>query len=209
MTITVSKLTKRFNRNVIFSDMSCSFPSNSISAILGPNGSGKSTFLRVLAAQLEPDEGSLHYPEGMNSHNAYQELGFVAPYIDIPEEFSFDELLTFHKKFKSSVLSNDEIIDRCHLLKFRHTAIKEYSSGMKQRVKLSLNLFFDLKLYLFDEPCSHLDKEGFQWFNEHVQALTKKGIVVIGSNNENEYRHAQQLIDIQHFKKNGSISANN
>ena len=201
MTIIANELTKRFNRNVIFKNFTYTFSKGEVTAVLGPNGSGKSTLLRVLSGQLEPDEGSLSYFNGEStSDNIFQSLGFVAPYIDVPEEFTFKELLAFQRKFKHSELSNEEIIDNCHLRKFQDTSIKEFSSGMKQRVKLSLNLFFEHKVFIFDEPCSHLDKEGFDWFNAYLAKIAKKGIVIVGSNNPNEYLCAKQFVDIQDFK---------
>lgn len=201
MTIIANNITKRYNRNVIFKDFSFQFDNKRISAILGPNGSGKSTLLRILSSQLEPDSGSLSYFDGkVLADKIFKHIGYVAPYIDIPEEFTFNELLSFQKKFKSSSLSNDDIIDKCHLLNFKDTCLKEFSSGMKQRAKLSLNLFFNHEIYLFDEPCSHLDKEGFAWFNANIQELKGNGTIVICSNNSDEYLHAEQFVDIQDFK---------
>ncbi|MFY0672572.1 MAG: ABC transporter ATP-binding protein [Bacteroidia bacterium] len=201
MTITVKNLAKKYNRSVIFKGLDYEFQKGIITAITGSNGSGKSTLLRVLSSQLEPDAGNLVYEVADNDHSmVYEHIGFVAPYIDIPDEFSFLELLKFHSKFKQPTLSLDQIITTCFLEHFAKKPIKEYSSGMKQRVKLSLNLFFLNEIYLFDEPCSHLDSNGFNWFNKHLPNLKKHGTVIIASNNKEEIKHASQSIDIQQFK---------
>lgn len=201
MTITVKNLAKRYNRNVIFKGFSAQFEPEKTYAILGPNGSGKSTLLKVLASITDPDEGEIVYQvPNIKKEHIFQTVGYVAPYIDVPEEYTFPELLTFHSKFKASRFALTEIVERCGLSKFVDVPIKEYSSGMKQRVKLSLVLFFKNLISIYDEPCSHLDKEGFDWYNEHVQNHVKHGLVLIGSNNPEEYRSADVHIDIQSFK---------
>lgn len=150
---------------------------------------------------IEPDEGTLTYdlPAPYNKQ-VYRAVGYVAPYIDIPDEYTFGELLDFHSKFKEAMLKKNDVIDRCGLSKFKMVPIKEYSSGMKQRVKLSLVLFFKNWISVYDEPCSHLDKEGFAWFNEHLQNRVQHDLVLIGSNNTEEYKTATVHMDIQSFK---------
>jgi energy-coupling factor transporter ATP-binding protein EcfA2 len=71
---------------------------------------------------------------------------------------------------------------------------------MKQRVKLSLNLFFQLKAHLFDEPCAHLDQAGYAWFNHHVSKVSPDSAVVIASNDPAEYLHAKEEIRMEQFK---------
>lgn len=201
MTITVKNLAKKYNRSVIFKDLNYEFPKGTITAITGSNGSGKSTLLRVLSSQLEPDSGEIIYGIANNDHSkVFKHIGYVAPYIDIPDEFTFKELLEFHLKFKTPLIRIDEIVSKCFLENFANKPIKEYSSGMKQRTKLALNLFFMHDIYFFDEPCSHLDVNGFVWFNDNLPNLSQYGTVIIASNNKEEIKHAIQSIDIQDFK---------
>ena len=200
MRIIAKNIAKRYNRNVVFKDFSQTFEQGKTYAILGPNGSGKSTLLKTIASMIEPDNGSIDYHNSFTSQTVFQTLGYVAPYIDIPEEYTFKEIISFHSNFRKPELEADEIIERCELSRFANTPIKEFSSGMKQRVKLSLVLFFKNLISVYDEPCSHLDKEGFDWYNEHVQNHVKHGLVLIGSNNPEEYKSADVHIDIQSFK---------
>ena len=200
MTLVAKGISKRYNRNVIFKEFSYTFNSGHIYAILGPNGSGKSTLIKVLSGQVEPDDGTLEHFGKTESDDSYRDIGLTAPYVSVPEEFNFKELLTFHGQFKKPDLSVDEIIHNAGLDYAAQTPIKDYSSGMKQRVKLCLNLFFYHKVHLFDEPCSHLDKAGFSWFNQQLEHLPKNRIYIIGSNNPDEYGLSDQQIEIQQFK---------
>jgi len=200
MRIIAKNIAKRYNRNVVFKDFSQTFEQGKTYAILGPNGSGKSTLLKTIASMIEPDNGSIDYHNSFTSQTVFQTLGYVAPYIDIPEEYTFKEIISFHSNFRKPELEADEIIERCELSRFANTPIKEFSSGMKQRVKLSLVLFFKNFLRIYDEPCSHLDQNGFSWFKQHVKAGAEHSIVIIGSNNPEEYASADLHIDIQTFK---------
>lgn len=200
MTLVAKSISKRYNRNVIFKEFSYTFEPGHIYAILGPNGSGKSTLIKVLSGQVEPDDGILEHFGQKDAYNSFQDIGLTAPYVSVPEEFNFAELLAFHGQFKTPDSEIKEIIHNTGLEHAAKIPIKDYSSGMKQRVKLCLNLFFRHKIHLFDEPCSHLDQEGFSWFNSQLKQLPKDRILIIGSNNPDEYVQSDQQIEIQLFK---------
>lgn len=188
---------KRFNRKWIFRQFDWSFEKGVDYAVLGPNGSGKSTLIRVLSTQLGADEGSINYP--IPAKQMYSHINYTAPYIDIPEELSFNELLKFHKRFREARVAIKDIPSRCGLNKAADFPIKEFSSGMLQRVKLSLSLYFKADLILFDEPCSHLDTTGFEWFREERKILSSD-ITIIASNTEKEYEGCRELIEIMEYK---------
>lgn len=201
MIITAEHIGKKFGRNSIFTKLNHVFQPNSITAVLGSNGSGKSTLLRVLSGQMDCDEGKISYLQGRVSRDAFfRYVGYTAPYIDLPEEFTFKELLRFHAHFKAHSLPLVQIPEACGLDKAAHIAIKEYSSGMKQRVKLSLNLFFQHKAHLFDEPCAHLDQAGYEWFNHQIAHMPSDCAVVIASNDPGEYLQASEEIRMELFK---------
>lgn len=200
MTLVAKGLSKRYNRNVIFRNFNFEFTPGHIYAILGPNGSGKSTLIKVLSGQVEPDEGELEHFGVSKAEDAFKDIGLTAPYASVPEEFTFKELLIFHKQFKNIDRTIEEVLAVSGLQNVANKMIRDFSSGMKQRVKLCINLFFSHKVHLFDEPCSHLDQEGFQWFNEQLSKLSKDRIVVIGSNTAEEYVLSDQQIEIQQFK---------
>jgi ABC-type multidrug transport system ATPase subunit len=61
MTISLSEVSKRFNREWIFRKFSYSFTSYHSYAITGPNGSGKSTLLQVIGGAIAMSEGVITY----------------------------------------------------------------------------------------------------------------------------------------------------
>lgn len=191
MTLTTENLGKRFNREWIFRNFNYSFRSG-IYAITGPNGSGKSTLLQVLWGQLPASIGALAYKID-NYHipveDVYQHLAIAAPYMDLIEEFTLQEILKFHFSFKKprNGKSLEELIELLELAHARNKVIGHFSSGMKQRLKLGLAFFSDVKLIFLDEPTTNLDKQSVEWYWRNFSQLGDNSVVFIGSNLENEY----------------------
>jgi ATPase subunit of ABC transporter with duplicated ATPase domains len=63
--ISASHLTLRFGKKVLFDDVTVKFKPGYCYGIIGANGSGKSTFLKVLAGQIQPDEGKIDLDRGV------------------------------------------------------------------------------------------------------------------------------------------------
>lgn len=191
MTLTTENLGKRFNREWIFRNFNYSFQSG-IYAITGPNGSGKSTLLQVLWGQLPASLGALDYRIDNNQvsvEDVYRHLAIAAPYMDLIEEFTLLETLKFHFSFKKTRdgKSLEEVIELLELTHARHKMISHFSSGMKQRLKLGLTFFSDVRMVFLDEPTTNLDKQSVDWYWRNFSQLGDSSLVFIGSNLENEY----------------------
>src|ERR1700753_1329182 len=103
MTITLTNIGRRFNRDWIFRGMDHSFAIGNSYAILGPNGSGKSTLLQVLNGSLSPSEGPIAYSDNgknIEVEQVFQHLSLAAPYLELIEEFTLAEMIDMHFKFK-------------------------------------------------------------------------------------------------------------
>jgi ABC-type multidrug transport system ATPase subunit len=204
MTIDLKDAGRRFNQEWIFRKFSYQFNSAGKYAILGPNGSGKSTLLSVILGSLSPSEGSVTYShhEIIPLEKIYTQLSFAAPYLDLVEEFSLQETIDFHFKFKTFYpgLSAAGLLDILGLSKSQDKALKYFSSGMKQRTKLALACCTDSPLLMLDEPTSNLDKQGIGWYHDLIRDFTADKLVLVGSNQENEYSFCDNLISITDYK---------
>ena len=84
MTITVADLSKRFNREWIFSHLNYQFLPGHTYAVTGPNGSGKSTLLQVVWGQVPQTSGTIRYSNGKGEvpiDEAYSHLSIATPYM--------------------------------------------------------------------------------------------------------------------------------
>ncbi|MCB2410191.1 ABC transporter ATP-binding protein [Hymenobacter lucidus] len=204
MQIEASGLGKRFSREWIFRGLSHVFHPGTATAVLGPNGSGKSTLLNTLSGQILPTEGSLAYSfQGavVPVEDVPRRLAYCAPYLELIEELTLTELLHFHTRFKPlrPGTSPTRLIELMYLEKSRHKMVRDFSSGMKQRLKLALALYADSPLLLLDEPTTNLDRTGVAWYLEHVAATVAGRLVIVSSNVPEEYSFCQHQLSVTDF----------
>ncbi|CAN5904648.1 hypothetical protein BH24BAC1_BH24BAC1_32310 [soil metagenome] len=203
MRIEVTDLGKRYNYEWIFRKLSVSLTAGKAYALLGPNGSGKSTLLNTLSGNITPSEGTLSFflrNTPVPVDQVYRHLSLAAPYLALVEEFTLVEALEFHRRFKSlRSLSPEALIDRMHLQKAKHKFIKDFSSGMRQRLKLGLALYTESPLLLLDEPTTNLDQEGVSWYLEHLHQTRQDRLILIASNVPHEYSFCDETIRITDF----------
>jgi ABC-type multidrug transport system ATPase subunit len=207
MNIHLEKAGKRFNRDWIFRNFTHSFKAGEKYAITGPNGSGKSTLLQVLAGSMNVTEGSLQWMAGSkksDADNVYKEIAIVAPYLEVIEEMTAKEFLQFHSVFKQLILPVGEILSVIGLERTASKQIRNFSSGMKQRIKLAQAIFSDTPVLLLDEPCTNLDTAGYDLYNRLVEQYCKDRMVIVSSNDINEYEFCNERINIMDHK---SVSA--
>jgi ABC-type multidrug transport system ATPase subunit len=199
MTLTAENLGKRFNREWVFRKLNYQFKAGNTYVITGPNGSGKSTLMQVLWGQMQPTMGIVNYDEADPS-NIYQSVAMATPYMDLIEEFTLEEMIHFHFKFKKCRLTIDEVVGLTELESSRQKPIAAFSSGMRQRLKLALAFYSDCKLLFLDEPCTNLDKKSIDWYHRHLAQVSREIILLIASNQEIEYPANASKIDILSYK---------
>lgn len=207
MRIELTSASKKFGRQIIFKDLNYQFNSGESYAVLGGNGSGKSTLLSILYGSHSLSTGDISHQSVQNSKlsplEAAQKASFSGPYFELIEELQAIEFLEFYQKFKSfkSGESPKSILERAYLLDSKNKAIKHYSSGMKQRLRLVLALYSNTEIVYLDEPCSNLDQEGVAWYQQLVEDLIKNRTLVIGSNySQDEMGFCENLIELSAFK---------
>ncbi len=211
--LTASDVGKKYRREWVFRHLDLTLTSHdspgemaSSYTFVGPNGSGKSTLLQLLSGTLPMTEGRLTYTRNGKTialEYWFRQVAIAAPYLELIEELTLDEMLTFHRQFKpfKEGLSNHEAADRMRLGQAMHKEIKFFSSGMKQRVKLGLAFFSDVPIVILDEPTSNLDRQGAAWYHEQVQTLRTDQLLLLGSNDPFEYDFCSNVLDVMQWKK--------
>ena len=203
MQVKLTGLGKRYNFEWIFRNLTYEFTAGNIYAILGHNGSGKSTLLNTISGYLIPSEGDLTFSyqnATIPVEEIYRYLSYAAPYLETVEEFTLTEMLEFHARFKKlNGVTVPELIDRMKLQRARDKFVKDFSSGMKQRLKLGLSIYTEAPLLLLDEPTTNLDQEGIDWYLEHLHANKKDRLIIIGSNISHEYSFADERLHITDY----------
>ena len=205
MKINLEHIGRRFNREWIFRDVNYVFQTGTSYAILGANGAGKSTILQLISGSLSSSEGVISYSkEGvlLNPELVFKHLSMAAPYLELIEEFTLNELIDFHFQFKKyrSGLDRLQLIELMGLKRSEFKAIKHFSSGMKQRVKLALAFCSDTEMILLDEPASNLDQQGLEWYLSLVKEFSADRVLIICSNQIQEYSFCKNQLNIADYK---------
>ncbi len=205
MKISVETLGKRFNREWIFKNLTYTFEEGTTYAIVGPNGSGKSTLLHILWGQMPASIGTVSYSHQQKQiapEDAYQSLAIATPYMDLIEEFTAKEMIDFHFQFKKprASRSSKEILDCLELGQASNKRLSNFSSGMRQRMKLGLAFYSEVPIIFLDEPSTNLDKKSIGWYHTELSKLPKECLIFIASNQEHEYPSTAKKIDILDYK---------
>lgn len=205
MKISLESVSKRYQRHWVFRNINEEIAEGARLSILGQNGSGKSTLLRILAGMQPPSSGKLLHSRNNTTIlqvDLFRHLSFCAPGVELPEELNLEELLQFHFSFKKLLpgFSIKKIIEETGLQKRKNVPVGDFSSGMRQRVKLAQALFSDTSLLLLDEPCTNLDENGVAQYLEWVERLTKNRTVIVASNDPREYSFCERQISISDYQ---------
>lgn len=195
---------KRFNSEWIFRGLDYQFEQGKSYAITGANGSGKSTLLQVISGALMHSEGSIYFTDDNSKKfdvsNAYKNISIAAPYLELIEEMTAVEFLQFHAAFKKLIKPVDDILQEVNLQNASNKQIRYYSSGMKQRLKLAQAFFSDTTALLLDEPTTNLDEAGIQLYKSLISSYTTNRLVIVCSNDRNEYDFCGEVIRIEDHK---------
>jgi len=204
--IVLQQVGKRFNQDWVFRGVDHTFRSDRPTVILGANGSGKSTLLQVILGSLLASEGTLTYMVNgreMPIEACLGRFSLATPYLELIEEYTLLELLAFHQSmvgFKAG-MSIPRIVDVLDLGDARNKAVRFYSSGMKQRVKIGLALLSDTPFVLLDEPTSNLDATAMEWYNGLVDEFKHGRVLIVCSNDQkNEFSFCTERLNIMDHK---------
>jgi ABC-type multidrug transport system ATPase subunit len=205
MKISLEHIGRRFNREWIFRNVNYEFISGQTYAILGANGAGKSTLLQLISGSLTNSEGTIKYFQGdtlLDQDQVFIHQSMAAPYLELIEEFTLSEIIDFHFRFKKYREGFDKrsLINLLGLKNSEFKALKHFSSGMKQRVKLALAFCSDTELLLLDEPSSNLDQQGLDWYLQLASSQCADRLVIICSNQEQEYSFCRHRINLADYK---------
>ena len=150
-----------------------------ITGLLGPNGAGKSTAIKLSLGLIRPTSGSVEVlgRRPYDSPEVRERLGYMPEHDCLPPEASAAEFLS-HLAQVSGLPPEEARIRAADVL--RHVGLEEeryrpmgqYSTGMKQRVKLGQALVHDPALVLLDEPTAGLDPAGRE---EMLQLVRRTG----------------------------------
>ncbi|NGP87594.1 ABC transporter ATP-binding protein [Fodinibius halophilus] len=203
ITLKVEQLKKSFGNNTVFSGISFDHNGNTL-GIAGSNGSGKSTFLKCLSGLLNPNNGEIFWHSGGDEipKNQFKNmLGYAAPYINLYNELSCRENLSFLADVRHEETDETAInywIDKVELPHVADQPFGKLSTGQQQRLRLASALFHNPDILMLDEPGSNLDEAGRTLINNIVDTFQSPDkLLIIASNSPEELQLCEHVFSIE------------
>ena len=207
MSLNLINIAKKFKKDWIFRNVNYQFEIPGTYVIKGSNGSGKSTLLKLISSYLSASEGAQELilnSKDISIEDWSKHIAYAAPYFELIEDMYLDEFVEFYIKFKPlrNGISKNNLIKIAYLEASRDKQIKNFSSGMKQRLKLALAWLSDVSIILLDEPTSNLDKKGIEWYKNLATKYAEDKLVIVCSNNiPDEFFFCKHSLNIEDFIK--------
>ena len=209
--IQLQALSKKFNKKVIFEDVTLVFEPNKSYALVGQSGSGKSTLLNAIGRLEKPTSGAIT----LDNKNIW----------DIKEK-------TFFKRYLGYVFQNYALLDHQTVLdnlkivnrdraqikavleqvglnqSYLKAKIFELSGGQAQRVAIARMALKEKKVILADEPTGALDdKTGSEIIDILLGMVSANTYVIIATHDPKVYSRVDEVIDITRLWVVGGIKA--
>ncbi|HET7452268.1 MAG TPA: ABC transporter ATP-binding protein [Thermoanaerobaculia bacterium] len=172
-------------------------------AVTGQNGSGKSTLLKIFAGLMRPSRGSVALWNGgvkLDEGERRHAIGFASPELDFIDELTAVENLSLLSRAAGRPAGPADIgriLDALGLARAAHDGrVGEFSSGMKQRVRLAFSLLLDPPVLLWDEPYSNLDVRGIEAARRVLSARRGSGLVILATNDRRDIEDADREVSL-------------
>ena len=158
--LSIKEAMVRFKDKPIFEDLNFNLHQKSRIALVGKNGSGKTTLMKMIAGEIELEEGERWLENKI-------EIGYLnQEFVNLSDNNIFQELISTinddeEKKFKIDIITEALNIN----LKSK---LIDLSGGQLRKVGLAKALINEPDILLLDEPTNHLDLEVIEWLENYL-----------------------------------------
>lgn len=188
-------------------------PEGTIFGLLGPNGAGKTTTVKLLNGVLKPTDGELrvlNFDPVSEAEKLHQETGVLTEHAGMYDHLSgIENLLFFGQLFglseSDSRKSGHQLLETLGLADAAKMKLKNYSTGMRQRLSLARTLIHQPKVLFLDEPTSGLDPASTKSVNQLLLKLSKEGTTIFLCTHQ--LRYAQEICNEYGLMDKGQLLA--
>lgn len=210
--IILSDVKKVFGSFKALNNVNIELKGNTSLALLGPNGAGKTTLLKLISGITKPTEGTISifgYEPWRFSKELRKKMGMVSHNPFLYGELTAHENLMFYGKiYGVNGLEGkiDEVLTKMGLKRRKHTPVKSFSRGMKQRLSIGRALLNNPELLILDEPTSGLDIMGRKELLDYLNDYKTNRTVLLATHDLEEAKICDQVAiiingEIVHFSE--------
>jgi ABC-2 type transport system ATP-binding protein len=187
--IQTDKLRREFGKTVAVDGLDLSVYKGEIFGLVGPDGAGKTTTLRLLAAIMDPTDGTATVDGCDTVHDSEaikERIGYMAQAFSLYADLSVIENLNFFADvFGVSHHARKERIERllefARLTEFRKRRAGKLSGGMQKKLGLACTLIHEPQILYLDEPTTGVDPVSRREFWNILTSLHVRGVTIVVS----------------------------
>lgn len=181
MRLVVENLTKDYGNNLVLDDVSFTFESGKIYGLLGRNGSGKTTFFNCLDGLINYNKGKFYIDDDPINSN---DIGFVLTSPMLPEFLTGYEFIKTYMEI-NKIEEKDKINEYFDMVSLKKEdqdkLIKDYSSGMKNKIQILMCIISKPKIILLDEPLTSIDVVVAKEIKDIFKTLKNDHIIIFST----------------------------
>lgn len=205
--LVVDKVSKSYKNVNVLNDVSFEVKAGEIVGLVGANGAGKSTLIKGILGLHNIDSGRITFCQDDNfTKNAdlLNDIGYLMD-IELFDYLTAREHIHLMGLYEQAIYNQEDIqqvLSRVSL-KDDKKKVKDYSYGMKQRLRLALAMLRPRKLLILDEPLLGLDIKTIQEFKKYLKEIAESGVSILLSSHQ--LSEIEDLIDRYLILSDGTI----
>lgn len=182
--IEVKQLTKQFKTKTAVDKASLTIRKGEIFGLIGQNGAGKSTLLKMIGGLIYPTSGEIKFfnQDSGKSQLYYERMGLLVEEAGLYPGYTAYQNMELLSIFYGMSHRKQHIVDLLDLVRLDHSEkikVRDFSTGMKQRLGIALALLGSPDVLILDEPINGLDPQGIKEVRELILDLKKQGLTII------------------------------
>lgn len=191
-------ISKKYDKKIIFEDITFDISSKEIIVLIGDNGAGKSTLAKIILGIESYDSGKIYKKSRLK-------FGYLPQILDLNRDLPLDAvtlLSLFNSKISKSCINN--ILEMVGITDIAKKQIKILSKGQLQKVLIACSLAAKANVLVLDEPMQGLDKEGISSLFKLLTYIKKESDVSLFIISH-QLHELQNVLDRLFFLENKSL----
>lgn len=180
MKLEIKKLSKSYGKKEILDSVDYTFENNKIYGIVGRNGVGKTTFFEVLNSDTPYNDGTIK----LDDKDLDENVSLIPATPNVPPFLTGKEFISFFLELNKDKLKNPKTVEEYFKMidiseNDQNKIMKNYSTGMKNKIETLLGIISQKEVLLLDEPLTSLDIVVQEEMKKLLKSVKKDRIIIV------------------------------
>lgn len=193
MVLQIQNYNKELKGKKVLDNINLTLESGNVYGFYGRNGSGKTMLFRAISTLIYPTSGNVLI-DGVSIIQDNFDLSKIGLLLENPDFYPYltgveNLSMLYEINHKKNLDYICKIMDKMDLEDVKHKKYKEYSLGMKQKLRIAQTIMENQELIILDEPTNGLDESSVKKFYHIVQELKNENrLILIASHNKDDLK---------------------